>query len=213
MKDLVFFVCFILIFLFGFSISSWSFLITPRQIQWIYDRESALVNITISNNTSDTWGWKLIHDVANYGVWKVFGEVDPFGRLIFHRRERRDKFCLIASRNQQFVFSRSFSARNFIRHDIECSPAQRSRRALQVKPSRSNRFLSTAIASSVTVQNVRDQSHNLWRYQRFLLVNEFRNRSLLPPPFNILSTFYMLLQNVVERGRRCFRQHLPGKQR
>ncbi|CAF0941798.1 unnamed protein product [Adineta steineri] len=37
-----------------------------------------------------------------------------------------------------------------------------------------------------TVQNVQEQSHDLWRYQRFLLVNEFHKKTPLPPPFNIV---------------------------
>jgi len=79
MKDLLFFVCFILIFLFGFSITSWALLTTPLQVQWIYNTRGDLINITISDDHTDVWNWKLLRDITNYGVWKVFGQVDLVG--------------------------------------------------------------------------------------------------------------------------------------
>jgi hypothetical protein len=45
--------------------------------------------------------------------------------------------------------------------------------------------------SSVTIQNVQEQSHDLWRYQRFLIVNEFSKKTPLPPPFNII--YYIII--------------------
>ena len=84
MRDLLFFVCFILVFLFGFSITSWSLITTSSQMNWIYDDNGQLLNITIGNETTNSWGWKLLRDVTNYGVWKVFGQVDPIGsKLLF----------------------------------------------------------------------------------------------------------------------------------
>ncbi|CAF3842834.1 unnamed protein product, partial [Rotaria sp. Silwood1] len=76
MKDLLFFVCFILIFLLGFSITSWSLIITSSQITWIYGDNGTLLNITIADNNTDKWNWKLLRDLTNYGVWKVFGQVE-----------------------------------------------------------------------------------------------------------------------------------------
>jgi hypothetical protein len=79
MKDLLFFVCFILIFLFGFSITSWSLLITPNQVNWNYTDTGKLAKITISDNSTHGWSWELLRDMTNYGVWKVFGQVDLVG--------------------------------------------------------------------------------------------------------------------------------------
>ena len=45
---------------------------------------------------------------------------------------------------------------------------------------------------SVTIQNVQEQSHDLWRYQRFSIVSEYCRKTLLPPPFNILYYIFML---------------------
>ena len=67
------------------------------------------------------------------------------------------------------------------------------------------------ISNSVTIQNVQDQSHNLWRYQRFLIVNEFRNKSLLPPPFNTFYCFFSAIIRFIKRYRKRYRSHAPGK--
>jgi hypothetical protein len=83
MKDLLFFVCFILVFLFAFSITSWSFITTSSQINWIYHENGQLLNMTIANNTRNSWDWKLLRDITNYGVWKVFGQVDLIGNQHF----------------------------------------------------------------------------------------------------------------------------------
>jgi len=83
MKDLLFFVCFILIFLFGFSITSWSLIITSSQVEWIYDQNGTLLNVTLGANYTHGLSWKLLRDVTNYGVWKVFGQVDLVGIEIF----------------------------------------------------------------------------------------------------------------------------------
>jgi hypothetical protein len=79
MKDLLFFVCFILIFLFGFSITSWSLVTTTSQVKWFYNNEGKLLNVTVSDDDTHSWNWKLLRDVTNYGVWKVFGQVDLVG--------------------------------------------------------------------------------------------------------------------------------------
>ncbi len=79
MKDLLFFVCFILIFLFGFSITSWSLITTSSQVKWHYNDNGQLFNITIADNHTNTVSWKLLRDITNYGVWKVFGQVEIIG--------------------------------------------------------------------------------------------------------------------------------------
>ena len=80
MKDLLFFVCFILIFLFGFSITSWSLITTTSQVGWIYDSQGQLQNVTVKHQGANGFTWKLLREITNYGVWKVFGQVDPIGR-------------------------------------------------------------------------------------------------------------------------------------
>ncbi|CAF4050025.1 unnamed protein product [Rotaria sordida] len=72
MKDLLFFVCFILIFFLGYSISSWSLITTDNQVSWNYNS-----NGSVTGDRSSLWSWQLLHDVTNFGVWKIFGQVDP----------------------------------------------------------------------------------------------------------------------------------------
>ena len=76
MKDLLFFICFILIFLCGFSIASWSLISTTSQIHWEYDIDGQLVNITVNHLVNNSWSWPLAKDVINYGIWKIFGQID-----------------------------------------------------------------------------------------------------------------------------------------
>ena len=80
MKDLVFFVCFILVFLSGFSITSWSLIITSSQLTWLYDDKGRLLNIAIVGNDTNSLSWKLLRDMTHYGVWKVFGQVEIIGK-------------------------------------------------------------------------------------------------------------------------------------
>jgi hypothetical protein len=80
MKDLLFFVCFILIFLFGFSITSWALIMTSSQVTWVYNDKGNLINITVIDDDTRKISWKLLRDITNYGVWKVFGQVELVGK-------------------------------------------------------------------------------------------------------------------------------------
>ncbi|CAF1262466.1 unnamed protein product [Adineta steineri] len=171
MKDLLFFVCFILIFLFGFSITSWSLIITSSQVQWIYDKRGDLLNVTVSENGTHGWNWKLLRDVTNYGVWKVFGQVDEI--------ESDNSYSAVA-----FILAILFVAI-------------------------SNVLLLNVLVAlfNVTIENVQDQSHDIWRYQRFLLVNEFRQKSLLPPPFNTLYCLINAIVRFIAHRQKRYRNH------
>jgi hypothetical protein len=77
MKDLMFFVCFLLIFLLGFSIASWSLINTTNQVFWNYTDDGSSFNVTLENGGTGLWNWEIIRDVTNYGIWKIFGQIDP----------------------------------------------------------------------------------------------------------------------------------------
>jgi hypothetical protein len=81
MKDLLFFICFIFIFLCGFSIASWSLISTTSQIKWFYNDHGHLINVTTHHSRNNSWSWKLVKNVINYGVWKIFGQIDHIGRF------------------------------------------------------------------------------------------------------------------------------------
>jgi hypothetical protein len=85
MKDLLFFICFIFIFLCGFSIASWSLISTKSQIKWFYNDHGQLINVTTNYIGNNSWSWKLVKNVINYGVWKIFGQIDPIGRFYFQK--------------------------------------------------------------------------------------------------------------------------------
>ncbi|CAF0772753.1 unnamed protein product [Adineta ricciae] len=163
MRDLSFFLCFILVFLCGFSITSWSLLSSAGQINWIYNDDGKLLNITISVDKQNTWTWQLLRDIAQYGVWKVFGQVDPIGGT--------DSYSNIA-----FILAIIFVAiANIL-------------------------LLNVLIALfNVTIQNVQEKSHDLWRYQRFLIVSEFSKKPILPAPFNLLYYAFCMIRFVVMR--------------
>jgi hypothetical protein len=68
-----------MIFLYGFSIASWSLINTTDQVTWNYNSDGSLFNVSTGDGGSGLWTWQLLRDVTNYGVWKVFGQVDPIG--------------------------------------------------------------------------------------------------------------------------------------
>ena len=77
MKDLWFFICFILIFLIGYSITSYSLITTKQQVIWDDTSDnSPSTNYTIAQNGSDLWNWTILRNVINWGMWKVYGQVD-----------------------------------------------------------------------------------------------------------------------------------------
>jgi len=77
MKDLVFFIFFILIFLLGYSISSYALIITKDQIIWFSTNESLPSNnYNLTQNGSGLWKWSLFRDVIDWGIWKIFGQVE-----------------------------------------------------------------------------------------------------------------------------------------
>lgn len=81
MKDLVFFLCFIGIFLCGFSVCCISLLQTSKSVKWIYNDKGQLFNVTLSK---PSFTWQSVQDLLSFGVWKVFAQVDPMGEQLFN---------------------------------------------------------------------------------------------------------------------------------
>lgn len=96
MKDLVFFICFILIFLFGFSVTSWAFHISEYQVQWKYLEHGQLGNVTFTQYGKNESALRLLYDVTNFGIGKVFASIEPYGKtfLIPFNLTYHDRFCL-----------------------------------------------------------------------------------------------------------------------
>lgn len=80
MKDLLFFVCFLWIFLCAFSITSWALISSASQVNWIYDDRGRLINVTRNYDDNQQRTGRIFRDLINHGVWKIFGQVDPIGK-------------------------------------------------------------------------------------------------------------------------------------
>lgn len=65
----------------AFSIASWSLLTTNDQVIWNYNGDGSVSNVTITGGGSGLWTWSLLRTVTNYGIWKIFGQVDEIGLL------------------------------------------------------------------------------------------------------------------------------------
>jgi hypothetical protein len=84
MKDaLLIFLCFILIFLFGFSIASWSLLPITKQDALLNETNGSLSNVTVAGESGRLWNQQLLRDIINWGIWKVFGQVaEPYNNAV-----------------------------------------------------------------------------------------------------------------------------------
>ncbi|CAF5087526.1 unnamed protein product [Rotaria magnacalcarata] len=59
---------------------------------------------------------------------------------------------------------------------------------------------------NVTIQSVQEKSHDIWRCQRFVIVDEYSTKTPLPPPFNIVYYIFLAIQRIVKRIRSHHKQ-------
>jgi hypothetical protein len=77
MKDLLFFIYFILIFLAAYSVTSYALLITKYQVSWENSKnELSSREFKALNNGTALWNWQILRDIINWGIWKIYGQVD-----------------------------------------------------------------------------------------------------------------------------------------
>ena len=57
---------------------------TSSQVTWVYNDNGNLINITVVDDDTRKISWKLLRDITNYGVWKVFGQVELVGKKGFY---------------------------------------------------------------------------------------------------------------------------------
>ena len=50
----------------------------------------------------------------------------------------------------------------------------------------------------MTIQTVQSQSHKIWRYQRYVIVQEYYEKPPLPPPFNNIYYIYALIYKLIK---------------
>jgi hypothetical protein len=77
MKDFLFFIYFILIFLAGYSVTSYALIITKYQVYWENPKNKSLTReFKILNNGTGLWNWHILRDISNWGLWKIYGQID-----------------------------------------------------------------------------------------------------------------------------------------
>jgi hypothetical protein len=58
----------------GFSVAAWSLLLTNNNVNW--SNNGSVANITEIGTDNRTLTLKLLRDIIDWGIWKVFGQVD-----------------------------------------------------------------------------------------------------------------------------------------
>jgi hypothetical protein len=77
MKDLLFFIYFILIFLAAYSVTSYALITTKYQVSWENSKnESSSREFKVLNNGTALWNWQILKEMINWGLWKIYGQVD-----------------------------------------------------------------------------------------------------------------------------------------
>ncbi|CAF1435630.1 unnamed protein product [Rotaria sordida] len=170
MKDLAFFIYFIFVFLVAYSISSFALITTPHLIRWIPNENGAPSRTyNIIQNRTDFSAWSLLRNVIDWGVWKIYGQVD----LIEYRQVSEATLTVAgdAYGNSAFVLTIIFV----------CI---------------SNVLLLNVLVAlfNITLTKTNINAQKDWGYHRFLLVREYSRKSPIPSPLNIL---YYIIQLVV----------------
>lgn len=80
MVDLVFFICFIVIFLLGYAVTTYALITTKNQVIWTPTTDGSVSKeYTLAGAEKDQttlWTWNTLRNVLDWGVWKVFGQID-----------------------------------------------------------------------------------------------------------------------------------------
>ncbi|CAF3880388.1 unnamed protein product [Rotaria sp. Silwood1] len=137
--------------------ASWSLLSTDSQVYWYYKSDGSLFNATVPRTGTNLWTWHLLRNVTNYGVWKIFGQVETITDI--------DAYSYVA-----FVLDIIFIA---IANVL---------------------LLNVLVALfNVTIRDVEERSKQVWGYERYLIINEYRDKPSIPPP---VGTPYILYRSV-----------------
>ncbi|CAF3233481.1 unnamed protein product [Rotaria socialis] len=127
--------------------------------------------------SNTVWNWQLLRDVFNWGIWKVFGQVaEPYNDAVSGKNE------VIFTATGETKCIHKFSA---LENDTNGTLVFLFAISLTVV---SNVLLLNVLIAMFNekYQNVQDKSNELWRCQRFWLVAEYKEKLVLPPPFNVL---------------------------
>jgi hypothetical protein len=77
MKDLVFFIYFVLIFLAGYSVTSYALILTEFQVFWRDSQNmSSSREFQVLRNGTGLWNWAILRDVIDWGMWKIYAQAE-----------------------------------------------------------------------------------------------------------------------------------------
>ncbi|CAF1605001.1 unnamed protein product, partial [Didymodactylos carnosus] len=60
-----------------YSISSYAMITTEQQVIWL-DNNNGSPNYSLLKDGSGLWDWSLLRNVIDWGMWKIFGQVNFF---------------------------------------------------------------------------------------------------------------------------------------
>ncbi|CAF1026030.1 unnamed protein product [Adineta steineri] len=168
MKDaLLIFLCFILIILFGFSIASWSLLTTSQQVVWSNTTNDTDIKVTV-----------LSEDTGKLWRWQVLRDVFNWGIWKVFGQVAEPYNDAVSENDAYgtfvFIFAIGFTVISNVL------------------------LLNVLIAMfNEKILRVQEKSNELWRYQRFWLIYEYKDKTILPPPFNILCYIIQAIEYIV----------------
>ncbi|CAF1186544.1 unnamed protein product [Rotaria sp. Silwood1] len=176
MKDLLFFLYFILIFLVAYSVTSYALIVANYQISWKdANNKPSSRQFQALNNGTGLWNWEILRDIIDWGMWKIYGQIDLDASYHFDNEEK------VAVTNDAYGITAFILTIFFV--------------------SVANILLLNILVAlfNITIQKVQQNAHESWAYYRFLLVTEYTNKTFLPPPLNIFiyifSPLYHFLKN------------------
>ncbi|CAF1029046.1 unnamed protein product [Rotaria sordida] len=164
MKDLAFFICFVLVFLAGYSVTSYALVTTDEQVTWRDTKDASFRHeFILFNNGTNLWDWELIRNVIQWGMWKAYGEVELIADHHY------------GNKTQITMPNNAYGTIAFILTIFFVCIA-------------SVLLLNVLVALfNVTIQNVERSARKNWAYHRYRLVMEYAKKSHFSPPFNVLA--------------------------
>jgi hypothetical protein len=77
MKDLVFFIYFIIIFLAGYAVTSYALILTRFEVFWRDSQnQTSSREFQVLYNGTGLWNSRILLDVINWGMWKIYAQAD-----------------------------------------------------------------------------------------------------------------------------------------
>ncbi|CAF4443711.1 unnamed protein product [Rotaria socialis] len=176
MKDaIVIFICFILIILFGFSVASWSLLTTKEQVIWPNSTNESFSNATVVVQGADV-----------SSSWQLLRDVFNWGIWKVFGQVAEPYNDAVSENDAYGTFVFLFSIGFTVISNVL--------------------LLNVLIAMfNEKIQRVQEKSNELWRHQRFWLIYEIKDKTVLPPPLNTLCYLGQFIKYIYCRCKRLWK--------